>query len=248
MLAYLYGNTILLSIFYSAFSEHMAKKNQKLLGLLSIVIDTYINKWDPVGSKFLHSLELTDYAPSTLRKYLNILEKEWLVYQPYNSSGRLPTVEWLSMYIDDILEKEESNFDIAFDVDYARHGLRYIIETLGKMVDWAVVGFLRNDEYFFLGINNLLENAPLNDMDTTKYIVKYIEDKKIIETLDGKMMKKNQVYYTFIQSDQHIISIVYTKIHVNGYDSVVSVIGPMRTDYKKNVEILKKFVAKYNQV
>ncbi|MBP6086000.1 hypothetical protein KA478_02210 [Patescibacteria group bacterium] len=71
----------------------MAKKNQKLLGLLSIVIDTYINKGDPVGSKVLHSLELTDYAPSTLRKYLNILEKEGLVYQPYNSSGRLPTVE-----------------------------------------------------------------------------------------------------------------------------------------------------------
>ena len=71
----------------------MAKKNPKLLWLLSIVIDTYINKGDPVGSKFLHSLELTDYAPSTLRKYLNQLEKDGLVYQPYNSSGRLPTVE-----------------------------------------------------------------------------------------------------------------------------------------------------------
>lgn len=225
----------------------MAKKNPKLLGLLSIVIDTYINKWDPVWSKFLHSLELTDYAPSTLRKYLNILEKEGLVYQPYNSSGRLPTVEGLSMYIDDILEKEESHFDIAFDVDYARHGLRYIIETLWKVADGAVVGFLRNDEYFFLGINNLLENAQISDIDTTKYIVKYIEDKKIIETLDAKMMKKNQVYYTFIQSDQHVISAVYAKIHVNGYDSVICVIGPMRTDYKKNVEILKKFIAKYNQ-
>lgn len=225
----------------------MPKKNQKLLGLLSIVIDTYINKWDPVWSKFLHSLELTEYAPSTLRKYLNILEKEGLVYQPYNSSWRLPTVEWLSVYIDDILEKNDTTMDIAFDVDYARHGLRYIIETLGKIVDWAVVWFLRNDEYFFLGINNLLENAQLSDIDTTKYIVKYIEDKKIIETLDAKMMKKNQVYYTFIQSDAHVISAVYTKVHVNGYDSVVSLLWPMRTDYKKNVEILKKFLQKYNQ-
>ena len=231
-----------------AISRSMAKKNQKLLGLLSIVIDTYINKWDPVGSKFLHSLELTDYAPSTIRKYLNILEKEWLVYQPYNSSGRLPTVEGLSMYIDEILEKkEEPQFDLAFDVDYARHGLRYVIETLGKLADWAVVGFLRNDEYFFLWINNLLEHAPMDDMETTKYIVKYIEDKKIVETLDGKMMKKNQVYYTFIQSDQHVISTVYTKIHVNWYDSVVSIIWPMRSDYKKNVDVLKKFVQKYNQ-
>lgn len=225
----------------------MAKKNPKLLGLLSIVIDTYINKGDPVGSKFLHSLELTDYAPSTLRKYLNQLEKDGLVYQPYNSSGRLPTVEWLSLYVDEILEKEMTTFDLAFDVDYARHGLRYVIETLGKVADWAVVWFLRNDEYFFLGINNLLQNSQLNDMETTKYIVQYIEDKKIVESLDGKMMKKNQVYYTFIQSDQHVISAVYTKIHVNGYDSVISIIGPMRSDYKKNVDLLKKFVQKYNQ-
>jgi hypothetical protein len=39
------------------------------------------------------------------------------------------------MYIDDILSKEESNFELAFDIDYARHGLRYIIETLGKVAD-----------------------------------------------------------------------------------------------------------------
>ncbi len=230
----------------------MAKKNPKLLGLLSIVIDTYINKWDPVWSKFLHSLELTDYAPSTLRKYLNVLEKEGLVYQPYNSSGRLPTVEGLSMYIDEILETEENtkdntSLDVAFDVDYARHGLRYIIETIGKVADGAVVWFLRNDEYFFLWINNLLQNAQLNDIETTKYIVQYIEDKKIVETLDSKMMKKNQVYYTFIQSDEHVISVVYTKIQVNWYDSVVSILWPMRTDYKKNVQILKKFLQKYNQ-
>ncbi len=230
----------------------MAKKNPKLLGLLSIVIDTYINKWDPVWSKFLHSLELTDYAPSTLRKYLNVLEKEGLVYQPYNSSGRLPTVEGLSMYIDEILETEENtkdntSLDVAFDVDYARHGLRYIIETIGKVADGAVVWFLRNDEYFFLWINNLLQNAQLNDIETTKYIVQYIEDKKIVETLDSQMMKKNQVYYTFIQSDEHVISIVYTKIQVNWYDSVVSILWPMRTDYKKNVQILKKFLQKYNQ-
>jgi transcriptional regulator of heat shock response len=151
------------------------------------------------------------------------------------------------MYIEEaLIEKQSESFDVAFDEDYARHGLRYIIETLGKVADGAVVGFLRNDEYFFLGINNLLQNTHMDDMETTKYIVQYIEDKKIVESLDGKMMKKNQVYYTFIQSDEHVISVVYAKIHVNGYDSVIAMIGPMRSDYKKNVQLLKKFLIKYN--
>lgn len=230
----------------SHLTSPMPKKNPKLLGLLSIVIDTYINKGDPVGSKFLHSLELTDYAPSTLRKHLNQLEKEGLVYQPYNSSGRLPTVEWLSLYIEDILEKEEGNFDLSFDTNYARHWLRYIIETIWKVADGAVVWFLRNDEYYFLGINNLLQNSQLSDLETTKYIVQYIEDKKIVATLDSKMMKKWQVYYTFIQSNEHTISVVYTKTNVSGYDSVISIMWPLRTDYKKNVQILKKFLERYD--
>lgn len=236
---------------FSCFHTSMPKKNQKLLGLLSIVIDTYIDKWDPVGSKFLYASELTEYAPSTLRKQLNMLEKEGLVYQPYNSSGRLPTIEWVSLYVDELLKNEEDdgkdNFSLAFDVNYARNGLRYIIETLGKLVDCAVVWFLRNDEYYFLGINNLLKHSTMNDMDTTKYIVQYIEDKKIVPTLAGKVIKTNQIYYTFLQSDQHVISIVFTKINVNGYDSVISIVWPLRTDYKKNIHIVKKFLEKYNQ-
>ncbi len=71
----------------------MADVNKKLLALLDVVVDNYINKGEPVGSKFLHSLDDTEYAPSTIRKYLNMLEKAGMVYQPYNSSGRVPTLQ-----------------------------------------------------------------------------------------------------------------------------------------------------------
>lgn len=232
----------------------MPKKNSKLMGLLSVVIDTYIDKWDPVGSKVLHSTEMTDYAPSTLRKWLNVLEKDGLVYQPYNSSWRLPTIDGLSLYMDEILNDnseedkwKQEKFDLAFDVQYARHWLRYIIETLWKVVDCAVVGFIRNDEYYFLWINNLLKNSNLNDIETTKYIVQYIEDKKIVPTLAWKIIKTNNIYYTFLENEKHIISVIYSKINVNGFDSIVSIVWPVRTDYKKNIQVLKKFLEKYNQ-
>ena len=52
------------------------RQDEKLLALLDVVIDTYINKGEPIGSKFLNTLEDVEYAPSTLRKYLNILEKQ----------------------------------------------------------------------------------------------------------------------------------------------------------------------------
>ena len=51
-------------------------KEDTLKELLSIVVENYIDKGDPIGSKFLYSLDDMEYAPSTLRKYLNILEQE----------------------------------------------------------------------------------------------------------------------------------------------------------------------------
>ena len=87
-------------------------ENTKLLALLDTVIDCYLDKGEPVGSKFLNSLEAVDYAPSTLRKYLNALEKQGMVYQPYNSSGRIPTLQWLSAYLDSRLSERPDDFDL----------------------------------------------------------------------------------------------------------------------------------------
>gem|GEM_PF-1917272 len=77
------------------YSSLMSKSNDTLLQILHVVIDHYISKGEPVGSKFLSTCEQgeMDYAPSTLRKYLHMLEESGMVYQPYNSSGRIPTVQ-----------------------------------------------------------------------------------------------------------------------------------------------------------
>ncbi len=221
-------------------------KEDKLKKLLWIVIEHYIDKWEPIWSKFLHTLDSTDYAPSTLRKYLNLLEQEWLLYQPYNSAWRVPTKEWLSNYIDSILlvsqEWNEQFDEMAFDVDYARNDLRSIVETLWEWMDWAVVWFLKEDEYYYLWINNLLKENLLSDVETTKYLIDFIEHKHIIPELDTKMLKHWKIYYSFIESDEKLISALYTKILVNSYDAMLCVLWPSRVDHKKNVTILKKFM------
>lgn len=218
-------------------------QDPKLLDLLNIVIDQYIDKGDPVGSKFLHSLEEVDYAPSTLRKYLNLLEKAGLVYQPYNSSGRIPTIEWLSSYVSDCLKQSKSR-ELVYETEVtkARSWLKYLVETTGKVADGVVVWFLRNDEYYYLGINNLLRADLVDEVETTRHIVSFIENKNLIKYLDTKMMKRGEVYYDFIENKDTIISCIYSKIVMWEYDGVLSIIGPTRVDYKKNIKIIQKIL------
>lgn len=213
-------------------------ENTKLLALLDTVIDCYLDKGEPVGSKFLNSLEAVDYAPSTLRKYLNALEKQGMVYQPYNSSGRIPTLQWLSAYLNSRLSECPDDLDLP--LNDARKGLKSLVEALGEVSDGVVVGFIRNDEYYYLGINNLLRDDMIDEYSATRTIVRFIEEKKVVAFIDKKILKNQEVYYTFVNDADTLISCVYVKVNLEGYDAVLSIVGPLRVNYKKNISILKK--------
>ena len=191
----------------------MATENTKLLALLDTVIETYLQKGEPVWSKFLNSLGAIDYAPSTLRKYLNILEKQGMVYQPYNSSGRIPTLQGLSAYVESTLA--QSPQDIDLNLNSTRAELKSFVEALGEVTDGVVVGFIRNDEYYYLGINNLLRDDMIDEYSATRTIIRFIEEKKIVPFIDKKILKNGEVYYTFVNDQHTLISCVYVKISLN---------------------------------
>ncbi len=217
------------------------KKDDKMLALLDLVIDQYISSWDPVWSKSLNSLDSVEYAPSTLRKYLNLLEQAGMVYQPYNSSGRIPTVDGFSRYIDNYMEGDVEEQDV--DVENARKWLKYLVENLWAVADGVVVWFLKSDEYYYLGMNNILKDDLREDYDVTRYIVKLIETRGLVKEIDGKMIKRNKVYYTFIQDKKVVVSCIYAKIVVDEYEGMICIVWPTRVDYKKNLALLNKVVS-----
>jgi transcriptional regulator of heat shock response len=93
-----------------------------------------------------------------------------------------------------------------------------------------------------LGINNLLRDDMLDDYHATKNIIKFIEDKRVVKFLDKKMIKRWHIYYTFIEDHDIMISAIYTKVLINDYDCIISIVWPTRVDYKKNVSILRKIM------
>ncbi len=220
-------------------------ENPKLVRLLKVVVENYITKGEPVGSKFLHSLEDNEYAPSTLRKHLNTLEKEGLVFQSYNSSGRIPTITGLSKYIEELIEQEVTNHEYDVELKQSRMSLKYVVEQLGAIVDGVTVGFIERDEYFYLGINNLLKDEIQPDeYAITRKIITLIEDKQIIWFLSQNILKNNQIYYSFIGEDNQCISCLYARITINGFPAILAIIGGVRVDYQRNCGILKSVLAK----
>ena len=109
-------------------------------------------------------------------------------------------------------------------------------------MDGVVVGFIRNDEYYYLGINNLLRDDLMDEYQDTKQIIRFIEEKRVVKFIDSKILKKNQIYFSFIEDKDTTISCLYSKIPVQDYDAVICIIGPTRVNYKQNVALLRKLL------
>jgi hypothetical protein len=73
-----------------------------------------------------------------------------------------------------------------------------------------------------------------------RYIVDFIERKEIVDFLGTKIIKRWNVYYTFAQDGDKVLSCVYTKVSINDYDAIISIVWPSRVNYKKNLTVLKK--------
>ncbi|MEI8009260.1 MAG: hypothetical protein WCI00_08040 [bacterium] len=120
--------------------------------------------------------------------------------------------------------------------------MKELVESIGALADGVVVGFLRNDEYYYLGINNLLRDDMVDEYHTTRSIIRFIEEKRIVKFIDSKILKRNQIYYTFIEDQKTLISCLYTKITVEEYDCMLCIIGPTRVNYKQNLAIFQKIL------
>lgn len=217
--------------------------------LLELVIEYFIKYGSPVGSKFLFNLENIDIAPSTIRKYLNVLEKKWLVYQPYASSWRLPTIEWMDKYVLSLLtddQKYEKYYNKNLKNVNQKFNLRWFIEALGEWCDWVVFWHYEdNSNMHYLGVSKILKKVN-NDIEQIIPLMDFIEKNEVISYIRKKKIEKEKINYSFMNYNGANIWIMYIKIYFEWKETILWILSSLRADYKKNIKILKKVLTKWN--
>lgn len=225
----------------------MSKKDSEEL-LLEMVIEYFIKNGSPVWSKFLFNLEDIDIAPSTIRKYLNMLEKKWLVYQPYSSSWRLPTKEWMNKYVLGLLETEDRKAENVKNYlleKNKKYNLRWFVESLWQYCDWVVFWFYEDDiQMHYLGITKILKKVD-NDIEQIIPLMDFIEQNEVISYIWKKVTKDWDINYSLLNYNWWNIWLMYIKLNFEWKDSIIWVLSSLRADYKSNIKILKKILDKW---
>jgi heat-inducible transcriptional repressor len=71
----------------------MSSLTPRNIQILKIIVDEYLETGSVLGSKLLLKKYDLGVSSATVRGDMALLEKLELVYQPYNSAGRLPTTK-----------------------------------------------------------------------------------------------------------------------------------------------------------
>jgi heat-inducible transcriptional repressor len=71
--------------------------------ILRIVVETYLDSGEPVGSKAIAGLDEVEWSASTVRAELAALEAAGFLTHPHTSAGRVPTDAGYRYYVDALL-------------------------------------------------------------------------------------------------------------------------------------------------
>src|SRR5690554_2476882 len=75
--------------------------------IFRLVVESYIDSGQPVGSKLLASGHGDDLSPASIRSVLADLENLGLLAAPHTSAGRIPTETGLRLFVDGMMQVAE---------------------------------------------------------------------------------------------------------------------------------------------
>lgn len=78
--------------------------NDRSREIFRLIVDSYLNGGDPVGSRTIAQQLNLSLSAATIRNVMADLEDAGLLYAPHTSAGRMPTTQGLRLYIDGLME------------------------------------------------------------------------------------------------------------------------------------------------
>lgn len=163
----------------------MSTLTPRNIEILKIIIEEYIKTGDVLGSKLLLKKYDLGVSSATVRNDMATLEILELIYQPYNSAGRLPTAKGLRAFVNYMMRETPEFFLEADNQNINTKTLRefsdYIHNIVFKLAKNTkeIAFFVLPEKHVveFSGVATFLERNHARLGDDTFKLLKMLEDK-----------------------------------------------------------------------
>jgi len=217
--------------------------------ILNKIIQEYIDSAEPVSSKLLETKHNFKICPATIRREMQKLTDKGFLFQPHTSAGRVPTDKGYRFFVDNLLNREISEFEDVFEIEkmlkegredilrFASHLSKFLAETSSNL---AAIHLLEKDFFFKEGWEEILEEPEFEEKDLIFGFAKLIENfEKNIRDL--KLNSKIKVYIgkenPFPKAKD--FSIISSRCYLpDEEEAILALLGPKRMDYDRNISLI----------
>lgn len=226
--------------------------NTRQKSILDAVIREFVKTAEPVSSGRLVEKYRLSFSPATVRNDFLALEKEGYLEQPHTSAGRIPTEKGYRFFVDThtnstkIVAKPRYNFEELRKASDAEHFLRAAARRVAALSDGLVfAGFPESDLFFASGLAHVLDEPEFDDMILRTHFAELIDGFDVImeDVFAATDFSEPRV---FIGSENPakearaygmVVASFETPYNQEG---VVSIFGPTRMNYTRNIALLRE--------
>lgn len=220
--------------------------NQRQSHILQLVIDEYVERAEPVSSQALCARYELDCSPATVRNDMMALEEEGFLYQPHTSSGRVPTEAGYRYYLANVAPTKQPK--VASELRTAMEEIRSLeskIQFLGRrLADLSGDAVIVTNEHqtSALGVANLLRKP---DFQEENMLLALAEDIERLERDATSVMSVAPSEVRILLGEEspmgkRLATVIVRHQLPNGEIGVLSIVGPLRMNYARNVALLSE--------
>ena len=216
--------------------------------VLAALIEEYVARALPVGSRTLTERYRFGVSPATIRNELSALEDEGYIAQPHTSAGRVPTDFGYRTFVDDLIES--GSVTQGDQADEAIGRLRDTAAELDDLIERTSKALSQFTDCLSVvtppgdahpsrqGIMSLMRQPEFAYTESLLPIMQVLEDDTVLLHVLDATAADDDVPQVRIGSENEAeqlagVSVVACRYGV-GYDGgIVAVIGPTRMDYTK---------------
>lgn len=162
----------------------MIELDERKTVILKVIIKSYLETGEPVGSRTISKLSGLNLSSATIRNEMSDLVEMGYIAQPHTSAGRIPTDKGYRFYVDSIMQENDRKITAVTDqmlqrVDKLEQLLKTIVKSLAVDTNYAA-----------------LISGPSISTAKIKYLQLSIPGEKkilLILVLDGNVIKNEVV-------------------------------------------------------
>lgn len=220
------------------------EKRQALI--LKLIVEEYVRTAEPVSSQALCSRHELAFSTATVRNEMMALERDGFIYQPHTSSGRVPTEEGYRFFLANFMRPRPVKAAPAFrrallEIRSLEQRIQQLGHQLAEMSGEAVM-LASPKQSSALGVANLLRKP---DFREGNMLLELAEDIERLEhaAQDVINVAPNEVKVLIGEENplgRRLATVVVRHRLPNGEIGVLSIVGPLRMNYARNIALLSE--------